>query len=437
LQQETQRHTGGRAQSSEPGSNKAGKAGADQGVPKSEAIQSSLMAGEITAGVGVQPEIPAQVGLQAVQNEEMTEVIPEASPASSLKMVKTEYSAIQFAGEEVAEQLVPRFHAATANTQYLQQANNLPETVAVPISTAVNTAITDSHGNPALAEALLAGQSEENSVSQTGTNISKEAGQTSKQSASFSSVVISNSAEAQNSKKSQVQTVDNRNQTTRELAEFENRKLTGQKTMAAQTASSPEQNSVGRESQQDSSFQSNRGETPMFRFSELNSPGMSKTETSAPQVDSQDVLNQIVRKAELMLRQNSSQMKIELQPEFLGRLTIKVIVEEGAVTARFITDNHQVKQMLEANLGILRQTLENHGMRVERAEVNVQLNNGGLFDGSESQSEWNWEHRYQPNPTGSSLKDSGIYDIPEYLQEDHGIVEQYGIAANGSLNFLV
>jgi hypothetical protein len=113
------------------------------------------------------------------------------------------------------------------------------------------------------------------------------------------------------------------------------------------------------------------------------------------------------------------------------------MVEEGAVTARFITDNHQVKQMLEANLGMLRQTLESHGMKVERAEVDVQLNQGGLFDGSEGQQGWNWGHRLPLRTTGASLTDDNAYDAVGFLHEDLAQVDHYGIQADGSLNFLI
>ncbi|HAA09630.1 MAG TPA: hypothetical protein DCD98_07690, partial [Syntrophomonas sp.] len=119
--------------------------------------------------------------------------------------------------------------------------------------------------------------------------------------------------------------------------------------------------------------------------------------------------------------------------------TIKVMVEEGVVTARFITESYQVKQMLEANLGSLRHTLESHGMRVERAEVDVQLNNGGLFEGSEGQDKWNWNQQYPPNLAGSSLREGSSYDYDDfqYVQADLAVDENYGILANGGLNFLV
>lgn len=131
-------------------------------------------------------------------------------------------------------------------------------------------------------------------------------------------------------------------------------------------------------------------------------------------------------------------MKIELYPEFLGKLTIKVMVEEGAVTAKFITDNHQVKQMLEANLGMLRQSLENQGMRVERAEVDVQLNNGSLFDGSHEQPEWNWDNRQLTSYAKTNLTESSGYQTAqELLPPQAAAYETYGINPDGSLNFLI
>ncbi|MBO8159352.1 flagellar hook-length control protein FliK [Thermosyntropha sp.] len=107
--------------------------------------------------------------------------------------------------------------------------------------------------------------------------------------------------------------------------------------------------------------------------------------------NTREVFEQIVQKAELMLKQGLSEMKIELKPEFLGKMTIKILVEEGAVTARFIAENYQVKHLLENNLNTLKQTLENQGLKVEKAEVSVQLNNGGMFDGSENSRQFMWE----------------------------------------------
>ena len=104
-------------------------------------------------------------------------------------------------------------------------------------------------------------------------------------------------------------------------------------------------------------------------------------------------MEQVVRKAEVMIKQNSSEMRIQLHPEFLGKMTIKLVLEDGLLTARFITENHQVKHLLDSNLNSLRQSLESQGIRVEKTEVNVQLNNGGLFDGSEGSRQDLWSSR--------------------------------------------
>lgn len=250
----------------------------------------------------------------------------------------------------------------------------------------------------------------------------------------LASSVISKAAEAQKSGETQAK-ADQQN--AKEWAEFENRKLTGQKATVIQPSSSGENKQTGGESRTDHAFSVARTEGTPVKFAEFNSQLLAKADVPSTAVDSQDVLNQIVRKAELLLKLNSSQMKIELHPEFLGKLTIKVMVEEGAVTARFITDNHQVKQMLEANLGILRQTLESHGMKVERAEVDVQLNQGGLFDGSEGQRGWNWDYQSPHMTTDASIPDGSTYDAVGFLQEDPAQVDNYGIQANGSLNFLI
>ncbi|MDD3267782.1 MAG: flagellar hook-length control protein FliK [Syntrophomonadaceae bacterium] len=165
--------------------------------------------------------------------------------------------------------------------------------------------------------------------------------------------------------------------------------------------------------------------------------------TSSLIAEPEQVLDQIVKKAEMMVKLNSSEMKIQLQPEFLGKMTIKISVEEGLVTARFITDSHQVKQMLDSNLNTLKQTLEAQGIRVEKTEVNVQLNNGGMFDGSGQNSQESWQRQqfmssqYQPSFTDQGYQTGlGNADIDEI--EASAISEQdYGIGSNGTMNFLV
>lgn len=181
----------------------------------------------------------------------------------------------------------------------------------------------------------------------------------------------------------------------KKLIDFESRKLTGEKLeVDPQQESKPQLTSKtdqGSDNRVAHAFGKENVELPK---------GAEKVNTSQAggrfiPVDSDEVFDQIVDRAKVMVKQNLSEMKLDLKPEFLGRMTIKVLVDEGVVTARFITESPQVKQMLESNLNTLRQNLEMNGIKVEKTEVNVQLDNSGLMNDFGSSSRQNWAAEQQ------------------------------------------
>jgi len=152
-----------------------------------------------------------------------------------------------------------------------------------------------------------------------------------------------------------------------------------------------------------------------------------------------EIIAQIVKKAQLLFNHKLSELSIDLKPEFLGKLTIKVMVEEGIVTARFIAESQQVRQMLETNLNTLRHNLEAQGIRVDRTEVSVALNNGGMFDGSEGSRQYLWQqgqYSSQQQYQGYSGDNYEVYYSEDLDSPENLLVEQ-GINENGSMNFLV
>jgi flagellar hook-length control protein FliK len=176
-----------------------------------------------------------------------------------------------------------------------------------------------------------------------------------------------------------------------------------------------------------------RSDTDLFRATNI-------ADSSKNLPTTREIIAQVVQKAELLFTNKLSELKIDLKPEFLGRLTIKVMVEEGVVTARFIAENQQVKHMLESNLHTLRQNLESQGIRVERAEVSVQLNNGGMFDGSEGSRQYLWEEgqfseRHQREGPYGGNQYTGGYEELDPTVTQAGV--DYGYNENGSLNFLI
>lgn len=151
----------------------------------------------------------------------------------------------------------------------------------------------------------------------------------------------------------------------------------------------------------DEAAQNNAFSSGLRAVTDLSRPGLESllpqgTDRSLP-VNHREVLEQIVQKAELLLRNNASEMKIDLKPEFLGKMTISIAVEEGVLTARFMAENQQVRQMLEANMNSLRQTLEAQGVRVEKTEVNVYLDNSGNGDNrQDGHQQWQQPSLHDP-----------------------------------------
>ncbi|CFX65060.1 Flagellar hook-length control protein-like, C-terminal [Syntrophomonas zehnderi OL-4] len=159
-------------------------------------------------------------------------------------------------------------------------------------------------------------------------------------------------------------------------------------------------------------------------------------------VDPQDLIEQIVKKVEMVNKAFNTEMKIQLKPEFLGRMVIKIAVEEGIVTARFITESHQVKHLLENNLGALRQNLESQGLRVDRTEVNVQLPNGGAFQGDDSGRQQMWQE-YAERNSYNHLPNQAEDDYEtarETLPESYGETDstrRFSLSGEGRFDFTI
>jgi len=109
---------------------------------------------------------------------------------------------------------------------------------------------------------------------------------------------------------------------------------------------------------------------------------MEATATQQPQPDF-DVPRQIVEQARL-IRSGSgdTEMVIQLKPEHLGNLTLKISVSgNGVVNASFHSDNAQVRAIIENSLVQLRQDLNDQGIKVDNVEVYAGLQDDQLPQG--------------------------------------------------------
>ncbi|HEX2947136.1 MAG TPA: flagellar hook-length control protein FliK [Clostridia bacterium] len=90
-----------------------------------------------------------------------------------------------------------------------------------------------------------------------------------------------------------------------------------------------------------------------------------------------ELITQIVEKAKVVLSPDKSEMVMDLKPDSLGKLSLKVVTENGIVMAKFIADNQQVREILESNMQLLKDSLEKQGMSVQGFSVSVRQDQRG------------------------------------------------------------
>ncbi|MBI2267005.1 MAG: flagellar hook-length control protein FliK [Armatimonadetes bacterium] len=65
------------------------------------------------------------------------------------------------------------------------------------------------------------------------------------------------------------------------------------------------------------------------------------------------------------------EIKVQLSPPELGKLTIRVTSDEGGLRAFFYTSSHEARAMLQENLGLLKTVLGNQGIQLDGMQVFV------------------------------------------------------------------
>lgn len=110
------------------------------------------------------------------------------------------------------------------------------------------------------------------------------------------------------------------------------------------------------------------------------------------------LLRQISQKWTLSQLKNEHSFRLQLEPEMLGELQIDISVHQKGIVAEIVTKHPFVKELLERNQELLRGTLAEQGMKVDRFSVSI---------GDPGQAALGWENHLRKQGT----------DIPYYASE--------------------
>ena len=89
----------------------------------------------------------------------------------------------------------------------------------------------------------------------------------------------------------------------------------------------------------------------------------------APLPNQDGVVSSIVQTMRLQMRDGVGTAIVNLEPDYLGAVSIALRVENGTVTATMHAENPQVRAWMEANEGVLRESLAGQGLSLDRLLV--------------------------------------------------------------------
>lgn len=93
--------------------------------------------------------------------------------------------------------------------------------------------------------------------------------------------------------------------------------------------------------------------------------------SESSQVDTIDIINQIQEHVRVEFKEDMTQLQMQLNPENLGTVNLTIAAKEGNVTAQLMTQNEAVQAALESQIAMLKESLEQQGVKVEAIEVTV------------------------------------------------------------------
>lgn len=88
-------------------------------------------------------------------------------------------------------------------------------------------------------------------------------------------------------------------------------------------------------------------------------------------VDVEEIMRQVSHMTRVMVSQAESSIEMQLNPANLGKVYLQVVSRQGVITAQIAAQNEAVKEALENQVALLKENMNQQGMKVEAIEVTI------------------------------------------------------------------
>ena len=157
----------------------------------------------------------------------------------------------------------------------------------------------------------------------------------------------------------------------------------------------------------------------------VNTTGVEQVEKQLTTPEKMDIPNQIIQQTKVIKGIEDTQMVIKLKPEHLGELTLKFVLDKGAVSASFHSDNQQVRNIIESSLVQLKQELADQGIKISHMGVYAGL--GDLLSNGQQ------EQRQSQQAKTKNRK----ADVTDFEDEVDKITNIKGVLSEDSVDYRI
>lgn len=106
---------------------------------------------------------------------------------------------------------------------------------------------------------------------------------------------------------------------------------------------------------------------PAVEFAETESPVRKILDFA----DRENLFPKLVQTMETIVQEERTEVRIQLKPDHLGELKIKLSMERGIMMAEFVVENQAVREVIASQLPQLQTALQNHGTQVADLSVSI------------------------------------------------------------------
>ena len=171
---------------------------------------------------------------------------------------------------------------------------------------------------------------------------------------------------------------------------------------------------------------------------------VTETTVSYTSIDVEDIMNQIVTQTRTVVAENSTTMELELHPASLGKMYLQVTENEGTISAKLYTQNHDVKAAMETQMVALKEAWNQQGLKVNSVEISVgtrefeeQLDNQAqtTFENGSNQFAASHEETTGESNRMRNINLNNLEDLPEDLSEEEILAASMMKDSGNSVNF--